>query len=618
MRLNLYIVGFCVVNFCFGQDLYISDNSYIFSKDVAVYVNNDIRLETANSNIYLRGDAQLLQNSDTKNSDAGELSIYQKQTTSPFEYNFWCSPVGVSVDGTAQANEHFNGSNIHNPEDDVDLTNVTSTSYTFTTAYNATSTSLSNFWMYTYRDGEGYNDWVQIRNTGAVEPGYGFTMKGSPNKDNILDFRGRPNNGTILVSCDFDGEEDSDDAVTTLTGNPYPSALDLKLFFANSNTNKTRLNGEIYFWEQKQTNSHRLADYEGGYGVYTPGNLNNLYDNGSYATAPFENYNFDGSINTTTSGSSTDYSTNNQRRFAAVGQGFVIQSKGTGGNATFDNSMRLYLPQDSDPAGNGSIFGKNADAKTTPNKVIAMSHNGVDYDKILNEPKIIPEIRIHTKIDNTFYKESVIAFRDGTPNNNTYNQFFDALSINKLESDAYILSNDKPLSIKSIKYDINATIPFGLKAGHDNMQFDVSIYKLTNVPENFEVYIYDKITNQYTDLKHNDFNVVVDSGIYNERFEITFAKNNSLTTEDFTLDSVDIFQNNNIAKVIISNPTNIELKSFTLIDVSGKTVLNKLLNSSNSRYQFNSKHLSSGIYIAHIESVGNHIFNKKIIISNKK
>ena len=622
MRLKVLIPILCAINFCLGQDLYIANDSFLYSKDIVVFVNDDIRLETSTSNIYLRGDAQLVQNTNTKNSDAGSLSIYQNQTTSPYEYNFWCSPVGISSDGTTKANENFNGSNIYDPIDHTDLSNVASTAYTFITSFNSTATALSNYWMYTYRDGEGYYDWVRIRNTGAVEPGYGFTLKGSPNTDNVLDFRGRPNNGTITVSCNYDGDDDQptsgpDDAAGTLTGNPYPSALDLKLFFANSNTNRTKLNGEIYFWEQKPNNSHYLAHYEGGYGVYTPGNLNDLYDNGTYATAPFENYNSDGSIHTTTSGRTTDYSVNNQRRFAAVGQGFMIQSKGTGGNATFDNSMRLYLPQDSDPNGNGAIFGKRASSKTSSERVIAMSHNGVDYDRILNEPKIIPEIKIHTKIDNTFYKESIIAFRDATPNNNTYNQFFDGLSINKLESDAYLVSSDKPLSIKSILYEANANIPLGFKASHDNLPFSVSIYKLTNISEEIEIYVYDKLTQEYTDLKQYDFNVILDKGTINDRFEITFSKQNALSNELLKLETLSIYQNNETSTIVIHNPSFITIKSFQVYDVNGKLLLNRHLNSSNHTYEFASTNLNTGVYVAKIQTSVNGELAKKLVISNR-
>ncbi|MEC3908589.1 T9SS type A sorting domain-containing protein [Tamlana sp. 2201CG12-4] len=623
MFYRLLIVIVFTINFSFSQDLYVADDSYLYSRDVVVFVNDDIRLDTSTSNLYLRGNAQLLQNTDSKNSDEGKLSIYQNQTTGIYEYNYWCSPVGVPINGTVQSNVYFNGSNVWDPIDGSDPTNINSSAYTFTPSYNGTATALSNYWMFTYIDAEGYNDWNQIFDTGTVNPGYGFTLKGSPNTNNILDFRGRPNNGEITISCTFDGTDNQPnsgtlDKVNTLTGNPYPSALDLKLFFANSTDNQNNLSGHILFWEQKETNSHRIANYEGGYGVYTPGDLGNLSDNGTYASAPFKNYNTDGSTIGNTTGNTTDFSANNSRRYAAVGQGFMIQSEGTGGNITFDNSMRLYLAEDSSPTGNGSIFAKSNKSKNGKTKVIAMSHNGVDYDNIINNPNIIPEIRIHTRINNAFYKENVIAFRENTPDNSTYNRFYDALSFNELNSDSYLVSSAQALVIKSINYDENTKVPLGFKTDQDQTEFNVKINELKNIPDHINIYLYDKVENKYTDIKNGAFDITLDSGTYNDRFEISFIKDNTLNVENTPLNAFRVFQNNRASKLTIINENRLSIKSFTLYDVSGKQIVNQTLNSSKRKYHYPTESISEGVYIAKIQTSDLTIFSKKIIILNRK
>ncbi|WP_298494917.1 T9SS type A sorting domain-containing protein [uncultured Algibacter sp.] len=621
---KIILLSLFTYNFTFGQDLYVDDNSYLYAKDIVLFVNNDIRLETATSNLYFRGDAQLIQNTDTKNSDLGALSIYQNQTTGVYEYNYFCSPVGVPVDGTTQANVDFNGSNIYDPADHTDLSNVNSTAYLYTTAYEGTATELSNYWLYTLKDGEGYYSWNQIFDTGNAGTGYGFTLKGSPNANNVLDFRGRPNNGTITVSCAFDGTDNQPTSGTlntaeTLTGNPYPSTLDLKLFFVNSATNQTNLSGEIFFWEQKAKNSHYLADYEGGYGVYTPGDLSDLLDNGTYTTAAFENYNGDGSNNIITTENTTNFSLNNSRRFAAVGQGFVIQSNGPGGIATFDNSMRVYLPEDSTPGGNGAVFAKSKKSKTTKesNKVVVMSHNGVDYKSIIENPTIIPEIRIHTHINNTYYKENVIAFRQNTPNNNTFNRFFDGANINELSSDAYIISNEKELVIKSINYNDDTRLPLGLKASTNNTEFIIKINTLKGVPEYVNIYIYDNETNIYTDIKNDTFNIKLDAGVYNERFEITFKETAILSTAENTFNNFKIFQNNTISQLSLLNPNNLNIKSLSLFDVSGKQVINTFIASNKQNHSISTKSLSDGVYIVKINLEDNQVLSKKIVVANR-
>ena len=607
----------------FAQDLYLDNNTELYVRDVVLTVTNDIRLETPTSNLYIRGDAQLYQIADTKNSDAGELSIYQNQTTGIYEYNFWCSPVGISVDGTTQANVSFQGDNsIHDPADHTDLTNVTSTAYLFTPNYNGTATQLSDYWIYTFISGEGYFDWNQVSENNSVATGYGFTLKGSPNPNNVLDFRGRPNNGTITVSCAFDGTDNEPNSgipnrAETLTGNPYPSALDLKLFFVNSATNQANLSAEIYFWEQKANGSHILTEYEGGYSMYVPGPLGDLSDNGTYTTAAFENYNGDGGTNTTTTGNTTDYSANNSRRFAAVCQGFVVSSNGPGGNFEFLNSMRVYLAEDSTTGGDGSIFAKTSkDEKDSKKKITIMSNNKVDYESILNNPTIVPEIRIHTQVNNTYYKESVIAFRSSTPDNNTHNQFYDGINIHSLSSDAYLLSENQELSIKSINYNETTRLPFGLKADHDNILFSIKINELKDVPSNVDIYIYDNLNNTYTDIKNGAFEITLNEGVYNNRFEVTF-NNAALNIDDTTFNDFNIFQNNTISELKIVNPNTLNIKAFNLFDVSGKQVLNKNISEVKNTYTYSTKSLSDGVYIARISLSNNQVFTKKVIISNK-
>ncbi|MFS4481687.1 T9SS type A sorting domain-containing protein [Hyunsoonleella sp. 2307UL5-6] len=632
----MMFVGTCNL---YSQDLYVDDNSYLYARDVVIFVNDDIRLETATSNIYMRGDAQLMQNTNTKNSDLGELSIYQNQTTGIYEYNFWCSPVGVS-NTSFNTNVDFDGTNIHDPDDEVDLTNVTSTPYGFiNNSYDGTATQLASYWIFTFISGGGYADWNLELNTGNISTGYGFTLKGSPNINNTLDFRGRPNNGDIAVDCFFSGIDSdpnsgSSNQVETLTGNPYPSALDLKEFIkANTSVADggsgdplvSYINGEIYFWEQQTVGSHNLRDYQGGYGVYTAGDLSDDTDNGNYVRATFSTYDDLGGSNGLNLGNGVDYGPNNQRRFAAVGQGFMISSKinpgdapsPPGNQAFFTNAMRVYFPED--PANiNGSVFAKNNSDKTkiVENIIIPQSHNSIDYKSIVCNPTIVPEIRIHTKINNTFYRENLIAFRQGTPDNSLYNNNFDGKYGDFiLGSDAYILSENIPLVIKSIRYDQSVKIPIGLRANRDNTSFDIKIHNLINVPENITIYLHNKLNDTYTDIKNNAFSIILDEGIYNEEFEITFSKENTLHINANDISNFKIFENTKKSHLEIINPKRYDIQQITIYDISGKEILKQNTPSSKRKTTISTRQLSSGVYLITLKLSDSQVLNKKIMIS---
>ena len=92
----------------------------------------------------------------------------------------------------------------------------------FTSAYEGISSPLtiSTRWLYTFTTSTDYSDWNYVGASGDIPAGLGFTMKGTNGSGNnqLYDFRGKPNNGTIsnLVTADN----------FTLVGNPYPSAID--------------------------------------------------------------------------------------------------------------------------------------------------------------------------------------------------------------------------------------------------------------------------------------------------------------------------------------------------------------------------------------------------------
>lgn len=630
-----------------AQDLYVSPTSYMFVQDEVVFVNDDIRLEAADSNIYLRDGAQLIQNTDTKNSDLGELSVYQRQTSSGgvstgvYEYNYWNSPVGVSVNGITQANVNFDITNIHKPTNPALNSDVTTATYGTTSDYQSNANEIAKFWLWQMQSGGGYAQWAHVSDTGNVASGYGFTMKGSPTANNTIDFRGRPNTGNMNIDCTFTGTDMDtnsglDNQVETLTGNPYPSTMDLKRFLMHP-TNKVILDGSIYFWEQVATGTHNLNSYDGGYAIYAPGSVvpdadynNPSHPNwavdGTYAIAAFTNYNSSGgNIGVSGSGSSVNYTANHARRYAAIGQGFMVRSVDNGGaagggTAIIENSMRLYVKDIT--GGNTDIFAKSTQSSNNDimNETVAMSHNGIDYQTIINNPIVTPEIRIHTKINDKYYRENVLAFRENT--DLSYNKFCDGNNPLVLGSDTYFIADNHKLVIKSITYDINARLPFGLNANNETNSYSVTVNALNNISDNIEVFVYDNVEDTYTDIKNGAFEISLPQGEYDNRFEIVFNDTSKeitqeqIETEEIITSSFEVFQNNTNSQLTIKNPKSHIIKSFTMFDVSGKLIYNKHNLGNNTEYTFPTNTLSSGTYITKVVTDQYFEISKKVVIHN--
>src|SRR5690606_32284731 len=131
--------------------------------------------------------------------------------------------------------------------------------------------------------------------------------------------------------------------------------------------------------------------------------------------------------------------------------------------------------------------------------------------------------------------------------------------------DVYLISGNEKLVVKSIKYDESVSLPLGFKAGKNNSLFSLKIHKLNNVPEHVKVYVYDRENNSYTDVKNGTFEIVLNQGTYNGRFEITFSKN-ALNLPVIAENNFKVFFNKPASEITILNPNQIKLKAITLFD----------------------------------------------------
>ena len=166
-KLSLLFGLLCGSIFAQTTSMTFTGSSFMYVKDRYVYVKNGIDLRTANNNIFLRREGQLLQAGATtsQNKGLGNLSVFQEGTVNEFAYNVWCSPIGTTPAlATTVANTNFGISRLFRP-----TTNVLSTVATnfgpglgYSGSTSATTLDIANYWIFTYRSGINYNDWIQI------------------------------------------------------------------------------------------------------------------------------------------------------------------------------------------------------------------------------------------------------------------------------------------------------------------------------------------------------------------------------------------------------------------------------------------------------------------------
>lgn len=614
-----------------------TDQVFIYNSGELLYVEKEINLkdgsaEEVSGNIYLRDGGQLIQGDENaKNSGTGIVSIYQDGTANQWDYHFWGSPVGNPMNESLTAANPGNGSLTLSGKNSSDgmggglfsptdiLTSNPATffgppNYDGIPANNSNPVIIASYWLNKYTNSSGYYGWQNIRETGVLNAGEGFTMKGVGSATTTLqryDFRGRPNNGTISVPV---GNNQN-----TLVGNPYPSAMDLDFFLISNSTSGNEvesikpgatpvgnnITGIAYFWESDpNTKSHNLRDYLGGYGAYSP--LSGSPYGGIYQRATYSKYNGDGTTNTDKDISEYENNSKPVQRYIPVGQGFFVK-----GNSSlfgpsfvqFNNEFRVFKKKDEESVSEFKSVIKNESTAFSSNQVAAST---------VNKNK---ELRITTSINDTYIRDLLAVFYERSTDN--FDSAADAENISFLKTDVsyYLSDTDKPYNINALPLDLNKEIPLILNAGANENFYSMKVSDI-----NFEskgIWLWDKELNQFHDIKKNAYEFSLPKGTYKERFAIVFNDDSEiLAVAEEIKKSMDVIQNNRQSQLQVINPLLEDLREVSVYNLLGKQVTHEQNAGRVNNFKISSANWSDGIYIVRVITEDNISFSKKVSVTN--
>lgn len=617
------------------------NDTYIYVDNTVLFVEQEISLGrntpggNTEASIYLRNNGQLIQgSSNSNNRGRGQISVQQNTpVTNAYAYYYWCSPVGDSgylTTGQGGGNKNFGVGLLYEPQPGTSETAAQQVATT--SGLNGLTTSpitVSTRWLYTFESPgtEREGNYTAMGGGLNAPPGFGFTMKGvgegNPGHDQVYEFRGRPNNGSfaIPVAAPSGGESQM-----TLTGNPYPSAIDLnKLFY---DTGNEELNSIWYYDEDRTVPSHYYSTKPFGYGVWVPGdedvdgdpsNGNNM---GVYTSTPFKYYTSGGGSSPANTGTP---SSDQNKRFAPIAQGFMFVGKNTfnpsaDGFVNIRNSHRIFY-KEGDP---GSVFHKpvinnsseeTADRSTwTTGSSIASTNNRT------------PLMRLWAIFDKAVTRDMVIAFSDDATDG--YDRGYDGLSAQDLHTDAYFPigpDNDRlPYVINGTNYEPEKYIPIAFKIRNTSL-VELRLVEEVNPPYE-RAYLYDSVENTYKQLNGTNIarvTLTLTPGTYDDRFFIFFRGNRrglpvpDINSENALTTNVSFFQNNSIKQLEIRNPEAHSLKSASVYDMSGKLVISERNLGDNTNYSFYTGNLSSGVYLVKLITENDIVIDYKAVVHNK-
>jgi hypothetical protein len=621
----------CIAN----AQLFVKDGSYVFMTNQYMTVMQDVNLNNTGQ-FYLRNTAQLLQKGvgNSLNTGTGKLSVFQEGTVNNFQFNYWCSPVGNGAAGNP-----FGIALLNRP---TGLISSTAAEILPGTNLNGTATGgtsgtmqIASYWIWKFVSlSSDYANWQPVGNAQTINPGEGFTMKGTSGTDVLVadadgvtnktglqqryDFRGRPNDGNVSVAIS--------NGNLTLVGNPYPSAINLNMYLiehtgrqydpntgvVSAGVNPDVIDGSAYFWEHsKSTTSHNMDTYVGGYGTYVANGVN-VATPGTWTAATWATY--DGAGNQVSTGATTGSSF--KRQFCPIGQGFMVKGIASG-TSIMKNKYRAFVRENNNVI-DGSTFERNTN--TNLNTTTTKSWDDIpnmadlDYTQISRLP--VPQIKLLTILNNEFSTEVAMAFNPNTTDN--YDIGYDGISPDSNGDNlVYFGQNnyDKKCVITTLPFDIEKRIPIAFKCAAQST-FKVKVSEIINFTDSENVYIYDKETGVYHDIKNGEFNSSLPAGDNNTRFEVTFKKLDVLPNELNILvaDSFEVFQNNKNSMLTIANSLGRDVLNCEVYDISGKLVINKKNLGTNNLIELPTGSLSDGVYIVRLNAADNIFVEKKVIV----
>lgn len=336
------------------------------------------------------------------------------------------------------------------------------------------------------------DNWAAATSSTVMPAAKGFISR-VPNTLNFstpqvlnITFNGVPNNGVISTPII------KSTGTFNLIGNPYPSAVDIDAFLLDP-SNRGVVDGTIYLWTHNTAIANTI-----------PGTIIYNYTHDDYAK-----YNITGGVKTASSAISGGTEPTGK---IAAGQGFFIEANSSlaAGNysATFKNSMRV--------ANNNNQFFRMNSGDTEEPVAGAIEKN-----------------RVWLNISNATgaYDEALVGYITGATN--SFDSLFDGKTFpagNVVSIYSVLDSVDYSIQGRALPFNQSDAVPLGITTdiGGD---FSINLEKFDGLFEHQDVYLLDKSTGLYHNLKSGGYNFTIVSGTYNNRFELRFT-NGTLGTDN--------------------------------------------------------------------------------------
>ncbi|WP_159951932.1 T9SS type A sorting domain-containing protein [Polaribacter septentrionalilitoris] len=281
--------------------------------------------------------------------------------------------------------------------------------------------------------------------------------------------------------------------------------------------------------------------------------------------------------------------------YIAIGQGFFVSGDANGGTITFNNSQREYKLE-----GAESVFLRSASKSSD--------------DSFSNLPVIKLGMNFtNTDDDKNYHRQIGVSFSQYT--SFAYDKGYDAEIYDIGATDFYWKfpnNEDKYViaGVSAISNDLE--VPLEITMGYSG-EVTIKVDEMKNITQS--IYITDKVEGKSYEIINGKATLVLEQGVYSNRFVLAFKPTNVLAIDDEISNTyTNIYIDNKNDIVNIFKKQDIEINKVQLFTLLGKQVANWSIKEQRENYQLKIKRkLPTGVYIVKVNSDKGES-NKKVII----
>lgn len=498
--------------------VFISSGDIIFMPGHSLIVQNAVN--TSGGTLTFENNASLVQ---VVNGVSNTGPITYKRNTTPvrkFDYTYWSSPVA--------------------PQTMVAFS------------------PLTQYDKY-YSFNPAINQYVSEPSTNLMIAGKGYIIRAPNTHDPITPsifngvFAGVPNNGVINTPIVLGATD------VNLIGNPYPSAIDIDLFFDfNGITTGTGVvDKTIYLWTH-----------------------NTIITNNNYTNSDYAVYNYLGGVGTSGAPGANNAVPNGN---VAAGQGFFIKGF-LNGNAVFNNSMRI--------TGNNNQFFRYNNSATSVN---AGNKSRVWLELFNNQGA---------------YKQTLVGYAAGATD--AYDSGYDGDVVNAGNAvNFYSTLGAQNLAIqgRGLPFNENDVVPLGYSSTAAG-SYEIKLSNFDGIFDTQKVFLEDKLLNVMHNLKLSNYAFTTNAGTFNDRFVLRFTSSAlAVVDQTFTAESLLVVKEN---QIIHLNSSLTPMKSIQVYDIRGSLLYsNNAVNATD--FKITSLHSSQQVLLVNVVSADGILVTKKLI-----